>query len=560
MTSSIDANVTYLRTEQATAQTQEVESESPPESFANYIREIADASTVDASWQWLLLGAMRHADAEAGVIHLIEDAAARPHLLRLARVGIAYGGDAAPSPFPARSLECPETGKADLACHAALEGRIIHLDGHNALAPFDRTTDFLASLGSQVTSALAIPISNDAGETIAVLSVYREASDVEYRRFDDAARERVTALAASARSTLRAHRRKAEQREFYRALVRMMIAAINAKSPYTGAHCQRVPVIYDLLARAACASEDGPFADFELDEDGLEELAIAAWLHDCGKVATPEHVVDKATRLETVHDRIHEILARFEIVKREVEIDCLKHIIRRPDQAERLRAEMYERIGALDDDLAFLIRANRGETSMTDKMLKRVEGIAAHAWRDHEGITRPLLSEDEVANLSIRIGTLTPAERRIINRHVEVSIEMLQELPFPAELARVTEIAGEHHEKMNGTGYPRGLTGEQMSIPSRMLVIADIFEALTAGDRPYKRGKTLSEALTIMARMRDSEEIDAEIFDLFLRSRVWRDYAETHMPTELRDPVDIDLLIDPPASEQDETENRAETA
>ena len=282
------------------------------------------------------------------------------------------------------------------------------------------------------------------------------------------------------------------------------------------------------------------------------------WLHDCGKVATPEHVVDKATRLETVHDRIDEICARFEIVKREVEITCLKKILRHPDQSEELRGAMYDEIGAIDDDLAFLVRANHGETFMTEDMLARVAAIGTRGWRDHEGLSRPLLTEDEIENLSIRIGTLTAAERRIINRHVEVSILMLRELPFPAELSRVTEIAGQHHEKINGSGYPKGLTGEQMSIPSRMLVLADIFEALTAGDRPYKRGKTLSEALTIMARMRDSEEIDAELFDLFLASRVWREYAETHMPPELRDAVDVDLLMRPFGSTASENGGRAE--
>ncbi len=561
MMPTIEAKVTYLHAERAAAEAGAPANPPAPETLATCMAEIADAPTLDGSWQRLLEGAMRQGDAEAGVIHLIEDSSARPHLLRLAPAGIAYGGDAAPSPFPARPLRCAESGEADLAdlaCHAALEGRSIHLDGPDALAPFDRTTGFLASLGSRVSAALAIPIPDEDGETIAVLSLYRETSEVEFHGFDDSARERVAALAASARSARRTQSLKAESREFFRALVRMMTAAIDAKSPYTGAHCRRVPVIYELLARAACASDTGPFEDFELDEDGLEELSLAAWLHDCGKVATPEHVVDKATRLETVHDRINEIAARFEITKREVEIDCLKHILRHPEEGEQRRAEMYAEIARLDDDLAFLVHANHGETFMTDEMLARIEAIAARSWRDHEGFTRPLLSEDEIANLSIRIGTLNPAERRIINRHVEVSIEMLRELPFPAEFARVTEIAGAHHEKINGTGYPHGLKGEELSIPSRMLVIADIFEALTAGDRPYKRGKTLSEALSIMARMRDAVEIDADIFDLFLNSRVWREYAETHMPAELRDAVDIDLLLSPRGGGREKTPNRAE--
>ncbi len=557
MTTGTSANVTYLHASQTAA----ITAAAQPITLAEAIRDIATTTGEAACWQALLTAAMNRAGAESAILHEIHGDDIRPTMLRLHGAGIAYGGDAAPSPFPARELRSAKTGRvdlADLACRAALEGGPLHLEGHEALLPYDRTTGFLASLGSRVSSAIVMPVTDDQGRTRAILSLFRESRDGAPATFDPTALDDTQALVAIAEGTQRTQRLKGEQREFFRSLVRMMTAAINAKSPYTGAHCQRIPVIYDLLARAAIDSEAGPFADFHLDEDGLEELAIAAWLHDCGKVATPEHVVDKATRLETVHDRIDEVCARFEILKREVEITCLKKILRHPDKAEKLRARMYDEIGAIDDDLAFLVRANHGETFMTEPMLARVKEVATRTWRDHEGLSRPLLSEEEVTNLSIRIGTLTQAERRIINRHVEVSYEMLRELPFPEELSRVTEIAAEHHEKINGTGYPKGLTGDQMSIPSRMLVIADIFEALTAGDRPYKRGKTLSEALSIMARMRDAEEIDAELFDLFLISRVWREYAETHMPPELRDAVDLDLLMRPFGLASKEQNPRAE--
>jgi hypothetical protein len=260
------------------------------------------------------------------------------------------------------------------------------------------------------------------------------------------------------------------------------------------------------------------------------ELKIAGLLHDCGKVTTPVHVVDKATKLESLFDRIHLLDTRFEVLKRDVEIEFLKQGITEGAMRERLRQ--------LEDDRRFLHACNIGGERMRDEDVERVRRIARYRWRDVAGHEADFLTEDEVRNLTIRAGTLTEDERKIINHHIVATIRMLEALPWPRHLTNVPEYAGGHHERMDGRGYPRGLTREQMSVQARCMGIADIFEALTAKDRPYKKGKSLSESLEILGRMKQSGHIDPDLFDIFVRKGVYRKYAEMFLDPEQIDAVD----------------------
>ena len=338
-----------------------------------------------------------------------------------------------------------------------------------------------------------------------------------------------------------------------------------------------------------------PFRDFTLGEEDWEAVHIAAWLHDCGKVTTPEYIVDKATKLEALYDRIHEIRMRFEVLKRDAEIACWQAIAGGADEATA-RAALAAAWALLDEEFAFVAACNEGGEEMDPARIERLQRIAARTWLrtldDRLGVSpdelrrkgpvvalpvREALLADkpehrvarsaeelipadnpwgfrlrvpalrynrgELANLSIGRGTLTDEDRYKINEHIVQTIRMLDELPFPRHLKAVPEIAGGHHEKMDGSGYPRGLTREQMSPVARMMAIADIFEALTAVDRPYKKGKTLSEAIGIMARMRDAGHIDPDLFALFLTSGVYRQYAERYMPRDCVDEVDVARLL-----------------
>lgn len=355
--------------------------------------------------------------------------------------------------------------------------------------------------------------------------------------------------------------------------IEVLARAIDAKSPYTGAHCQRVPVIARLLATAAVQADSGPLKDFEMSPDDWYTLHIASWLHDCGKVTTPEYIVDKATKLETIYNRIHEIRNRFEILRRDAHIDYLKKRLKNMDTQEHLQAEFVHKVKQLEKDYDFIARCNIGDNELTQQDITELERISritfmryfsrmkglSWAERDHikdvEANDKPNLEnllqnrEDhlfdkynrgELYNLEVKRGTINKEEREKINEHIVVTIDMLKALPFPKELSKVVEYAGAHHERIDGKGYPNGLTGNQMSIPAKIMAIADIFEALTANDRPYKEPKKLSEVLKIMQGMKNNGHIDPDLYKVFITSQVYMDYAEQYISPEQIDEINPD--------------------
>ena len=267
-----------------------------------------------------------------------------------------------------------------------------------------------------------------------------------------------------------------------------------------------------------------------MDEADRYELKIAGLLHDCGKITTPVHVVDKATKLQTLFDRIALIDVRFEVLRRDAEIALLRQQIS--------ESAYWERLQQLESDQQFIRQANLGGEFMSEQDVARVRKIASYRWRNASSEDCDFLSAEEADNLCITRGTLNADERAIINHHIDVTIQMLEALPWPRHLQHVPEYAGGHHERMDGKGYPRHLTREQMSVPARVMAIADIFEALTASDRPYKPGKTLTEALTILGRMKQEQHVDPDLFDIFVREKVYLRYAEHFLDPRQIDAVD----------------------
>jgi len=317
--------------------------------------------------------------------------------------------------------------------------------------------------------------------------------------------------------------------------------AIDEKSHYTGGHCQRVPALTMMLAEAVNNTKNGPLANFSMDDRDRYELKIAGLLHDCGKVTTPVHVVDKATKLHTLCDRIDLIDTRIEVLKRDHEIAALRaQLAMRDVKDTTAESELWVacrgRIDALDSDRQFLRMANRGAEFMSDADLQRVRSIGTrNTWRNVSGVEAEFLSADEIENLTIRAGTLTAGERETINYHIVATNKMLEQLPWPKHLKRVPEYAGGHHERMDGKGYPKGLTRDQMSVQARVMGIADIFEALTARDRPYKPGMKLSQAMGIMYKFRCNGHIDPDLFDVFVTEGVYLRYAQQFL-----DPWQVD--------------------
>ncbi|MDH3354655.1 MAG: HD domain-containing protein, partial [Chromatiales bacterium] len=323
-------------------------------------------------------------------------------------------------------------------------------------------------------------------------------------------------------------------------LIQLIAAAIDEKSPYTGGHCERVPVLTMMLAEAASAQSSGPFKDFSLDDDERYELNIAAWLHDCGKITTPEAVIDKETKLQTIFDRIELIEARFEILKRDAHIAALEAHLREAESGKihdnEIDNQLSHQLEQLNNDMKFLRHANIGGEFMNEGDQERVLSIGQQSLLIN-GQPHNLMTKDELYNLTITKGTLTPEEREIINNHIVVTINMLKTLPFPKHLKQVPEFAGGHHEKMDGSGYPNRLKGEQMSVQARIMAIADIFEALTAQDRPYKEGKKLSESLKILGFMSKENHIDSDLFKLFIDQKLYVQYAQDYLPSSQIDEI-----------------------
>lgn len=360
--------------------------------------------------------------------------------------------------------------------------------------------------------------------------------------FSAADLKRAQTLSSVAATALRNAQLYAAEQKMFQSFVRVIATAIDAKSPYTAGHCRRVPEITLMIAETAHQADSGPFADFALDEDERNAMEIAAMLHDCGKVVTPEWVVDKATKLDCIENRIHLVALRFEVLRRDTLIARYRALAE-GEKLESAETVYQECLRQLDDNFAFLEKCNAGTEFISNEHIARIQSIAQQRWSDARGETHPLLTENEVYNLAIQRGTLNPEERKIIEDHAVHTINMLSQIAFPRSLRNVTEYAAGHHERMDGKGYPRGLKRDQLSIPARMVAIADIFEALTAPDRPYRKPGKLSWAIDVMHRMKMDSHIDGDLFDLFLSEKVYLAYAKMHLAANQIDEVDVSRYL-----------------
>ena len=493
-----------------------------------------------------------------------------------------------------------------VSSYVALKNESIVIDDVYAETRFDLsgTKEFSDQTGFRTVSMLTVPLSPRSDEVIGVLQLMN-ALDPETGAvipFPADLIRYVEALAAQSAVALENHNLLAAQEELMESMIKILAGAIDAKSAYTGNHCKRVPELAAMLAEEAGKVSEGQLADFSFKtDDEWREFRIGAWLHDCGKVTTPEHVIDKATKLETIYNRLHEVRTRFEVLLRDARIAQLEAIVSGTPEAEA-ESTFTARRQQLIDNFAFIAECNIGGEFMAPEKIERLERIARETWLRHfddrlglshgelrlyEAIPHAklpaverllddkishivprtdltafdpkygfrikvpehLYNFGELYNLSVERGTLTEEERFKVNEHIIQTIVMLENMPFPKNMRRVPEYAGEHHETLLGGGYPRKKTPDQLSIPSRIMAIADIFEALTATDRPYKETKTLSESVRILATYKNDGHIDAELFDLFLTSGVYLRFAERFLKPEQIDAVEVSQFLGPiPAS------------
>ena len=553
----------------------------------------------DRLLEMILDEACRVSGAEGGAVLLLSEDEQQLDvaILRHRATGITADDDVAP-------VSLRPTDSYAIEPLTIVEGVVLRVDDTSGTHGFDLDgvqKRFAGDSTPPIHSVLCAPLRNQQDEVIGVLQlVDARGHDGTSSGFSEETVPYIEALSSNAAIALDNRRLLKAQRDLLESFIHVVAGAIDAKSPYTHGHCQRVPVVAQMLAEAADAVADGPFAGFKLSDDEWYTLHLASWLHDCGKVTTPEYVVDKATKLESLYDRIHEIRMRFEVLWRDAEIDYYRALQVGDADEATARCRRDERRARIRDDFAFIASCNSGDTFVSDDMVERIRSIGAATWQrnldDSIGISHgersrrgeraspalpvmePLLSDrpeqiipratgshpygdnehgfkmevpenlynlGEIHNLCIRRGTLTAEERFKINEHVVQTIRMLGRLPFPRELRNVPTWAGNHHEKLDGTGYPRRIAAEDLSIPERIMAMADIFEALTASDRPYMPPKTLSKVVGIMRSMCDDGHLDPELFDLLLRSGVHLRYAEQHLRPQQIDDVDIDAVLAP---------------
>ena len=511
---------------------------------------------MDKLLEMILLEAKRITSADGGTLYMMtDDQRLKFSIMITDSLNIHMGGTSGKEiPFyPVKLyMDDGQPNKTMIAANAGITGDTINIpDAYTAKGfDFSGTKAFDEKTGYRSKSFLTVPLKNHEDEIIGVMQLLN-AQDVKTKKvipFSDGVQKSVEALSSQAAVAITNKNLIKDLEVLFESFIKLIASAIDAKSPYTGGHCSRVPEITMMLAESVNEINDGPFAGIQFTDKEMYELKIAAWLHDCGKVATPEAVVDKGTKLETIYDRIHTVATRFEVLKRDEEIKYLKKQLKiqkdnslmeneKKEALKKARALYLKRIKQQDDDKAFIEESNVGGEFMSQDRKNRVNKIASYRWKDN-GSPKPFFSEDEVYNLCISRGTLTPEERKIINDHIVVTIDMLEQLPYPKHLRNVPEFAGGHHEKLDGTGYPKGLNHTEMSVQAKIMAIADIFEALTARDRPYKKGKTLSQAMRILGFMKNDAHIDAELFEVFVKEKIYLKYAESFLDPEQIDEVE----------------------
>jgi len=398
--------------------------------------------------------------------------------------------------------------------------------------------------GYRCKSMLTIPLKNHEDEVLGVVQIINAMDkNGEISTFNDEHKTMLYSLASQAAITL-SNRKLIESLEnLLMQFIRAIAKAIEQKSKYSSDHIMRVAMLTDMIAAKVSTAKEGKYSEIRFSDNELKELSMAGWMHDVGKIITPEHIMDKSVKLETIYDRIEIIKLRFENLR--LLLDYWSATLGSEDFIARICSIFGEEIKPLnvkehlDTELAFLEKINIGGEFVPDDDLKRIEHLASIRFM-HKNKEYYLLDEDEKRNLMIRKGTLLPEEIKQMSTHVSVTWDMLSQLSFPKKYKNVAFYASTHHEKLNGKGYPWGLKAEELPLQSRIIAVADIFEALTSADRPYKKAKTLSESLRIMAFFVKDGDLDGDLLDFFLDSQLYLEFAQEYMNPSQIDEVNLD--------------------
>lgn len=475
----------------------------------------------------ILLGAKQLTNADGGTIYLVNDRQLEMKIVRTDSLDYAMGGTTG-NPISLAPIKLyKDDGRINtstVVSNAYHSGATINVaDAYQSMEyDFSGTFQFDKTTGYKSVSFLTVPLRNHEEDIIGILQLINplDTTTNKITIFSAQQQELVESLSSQAATALTNRNLIDDMKRLFDSIVKMLADTIDEKSEHTGNHCRQIPVLTDMIARSINASSHPYFKDYKFSNDDLYELEVASWLHDCGKLTTPDKILEKGTKLEQPYDRIENVRLRMELIKRDEML------------AAKSNDSIEQRLQSMDKDMAFLDTLNRGSEFVSDEDILRLAEIHSQYRYTLAGKDYPLLSDDEFQHLSIRKGTISEYERGQINNHINVTIHMLDSLPFPKHLKNVPEYAGGHHERIDGKGFPKGLQRDDMSVAARIMAVADIFEALTASDRPYKSPLKLSKVMDIMEDMSKNGHIDPDIYDVFIEQGVHLQYAKEFLKQE----------------------------
>jgi HD-GYP domain-containing protein (c-di-GMP phosphodiesterase class II) len=322
-----------------------------------------------------------------------------------------------------------------------------------------------------------------------------------------------------------------DMENLFDSFVKVMATAIDEKSPVTAGHIRRVAELTCKMADTINEQKEGSFANVYFDKDQLNELKIAGWMHDIGKVTTPVQIVEKGKKLESIFDRINYVALRFHYITKTLELEAYKKKVellkqKAPrEEIDNLDRETQKKLQEIEESKKLVMLCNEPGEFLDDEKIEKLRKLAKMTYKEGEK-QLPLLSEDELLNLSIRKGSITEAERQKMQDHAAISLKMLEQIPFTKKLKNIPLFAGAHHEYLNGKGYPKGLKGDEIPLEGRILAVVDVAEALSAQDRPYKKGMPLEQVYKILGFMVKDGELDPQVVDLIIKEKVLERYLE----------------------------------
>jgi len=540
--------------------TKNLSKEEKDKKHINQLIEIGHSLTsennFDVLLEKILLGAKQLSHADGGTLYILNEQSKSLtfKVVQTDSLDIKMGGTSSEITWPDVQLYKGNghKNKQQVAALCALNGELINIpDVYDAVGfNFEGTKEFDAGTGYRTKSMLVVPMKNHENDIIGVLQLLnKQDTNDNICPFTSEDENIILSMASQAAVSLTNTQLISDLEKLLLDFIKSIADAINEKSKYTGGHINRVAELSTLIANKINDDKTGVFKNIHFTNDELKQIDISAWMHDIGKITTPEYVVDKATKLETIYDRINEVITKAEIIKRDIEIEYLKNKFKTSNNKEidNLTNKFKKDIKHIEFSLSYLKQSNQGSEFVSDENINKIIELSKYKLIvDNKEIN--LLSEDELYNLTIQKGTLTPEERQVINNHVTVSYNMLKELSFPKYLKRVPIIAGSHHKTIytnkdgNHGGYgAKEIMSLPMSLEDRILAVADVFEAVTASDRPYKEPNTLNQSLKIMSYMVKDNELDRDIVKYFIDNKIYEDYVEHNLLDEQKDEVTVTI-------------------